>query len=200
MRKKVGLSIGMVAVALLLSSCFVLQGFVVTTYSIAPGHATKVRFTLRPSNFDNQIGPPVTGAQYEFVIVGVPDTGDLTSQKAKWGTNGKFGGPLTMAANGSLIAAIGSQCAANGLNLQDITDMTLKAYVTPSKIADKNAITKSAVVEVNVKAQADATPGDNWQVVGIAGEWVDDGDDTPDGGDLFGCGGMGFGVVHIQAA
>jgi hypothetical protein len=55
-------------------------------------------------------------------------------------------------------------------------------------------------VDVGVKAQADASPGDNWQVVGIAGEWVDDGNDTPDGGDFFGCEGMGFGQIHIEAA
>jgi hypothetical protein len=200
MRKKIGLGVGTAAVAFLLSSCFVLQGFVILDSSLAPGHATKVRFTLRPSNADNQIGPPVTGPQYEFVIVGVPDTGDLTAQKAKWGTNGKFGGPMTMAANGALIAAIGSQCGANGLNLQDMTNMTFKSYVTPTKIADGNKFSRSAVVEVGVKAQTDASPGDNWQVVGIAGEWIDDGDDVPEGSDLFGCGGMGFGVIHIQAA
>jgi hypothetical protein len=200
MRKKISLSVGTAALAILLSSCFVLQGFVILDYSLSPGKATKVRFTLRPSNFDNLIGPPATGAQYEFVIVGVPDTGDLTAQKAKWGTNGKFGGPMTMAANGALIAAMGSQCSANGLNLQDMTNMTFKTYVTPSKIGDGNKFSKSSVVEVGIKAQSDASPGDNWQVVGIAGEWVDDGDDIPNGSDFFGCEGMGFGVVHIQAA
>src|SRR5262245_15452821 len=190
----------MVPLALLLSACFTLQGFNILDYSLAPGHATKVRFTLHPSNFDNEAGPPLTGAQYEFVIVGVPDTSDLTAQKAKWGTNGQFGCPVPLGLNGSLIAAIGSACASNGLNRQNMTSMTFKAYVTPNKIADKNKFSKSAVVEVGLKAQADASPGDNWQVAGIAGEWIDDGDNIPNGGDIFGCEGMGFGVVHIQAA
>jgi hypothetical protein len=200
MLKKVGFGAGMAAVAWLLSSCFVLQGFLIVDPTISPGHATKIRFTLVPNNFDNVVGPPVTGAQYEFVIIGVPDTADLTAQKAKWGTNGKFGGPLTMAANGALIPALGTNCGSNGIDLTDMTNMTFKAYVTPTKIADGNKFSKTAVVEVGVKAQSDATPGDNWQVAGFAGEWIDDGNDTPDGGDLFGCEGMGFGQIHIQAA
>jgi hypothetical protein len=199
MRKKVAFAVGAAALTLLLSSCFVLQGFIVLDYTLTPTQTTKARLTLRPSNFDNQIGPPATGPQYEFVIIGVSDSGDLSAQTARWGTTGTFGGPLVMTTNGALIAAIGSGCGSNGINLQDLTGFTFKAYVTPIKIGDGAKYEKKAIVDVGIKAQADATPGDEWTVVGIAGEWVDDGDDTPDGGDFYSCHGIGSSLVHIKA-
>jgi hypothetical protein len=199
MRKKLSFAVGATALTLLLSSCFVIQSFTVLDYTLKPGQATKARFTLRPANWDNQIGPPVTGAQYQFVIVGVPTGEDLTALGAKWGTTGTFGGPLTMAVNGGLVAALGSACGSYGLDLTDISGITWKGYITPTKIRDKNLFEKKVVVEVGVKAQGDAVPGDNWQVFGVAGEWVDDGDDTLDGGDLYGCTGLEIASVHIIA-
>jgi len=199
MRKRLSLAIGATALTLLLSSCFVVQSFTVLDYTLKPGQATKARFTLRPANWDNLFGPPVAGAQYEFVIVGVETDEDLAVLTAKWGTNGTFGGPVPMAVNGGLVAAIGSTCGGFGLDLTDISGVTWKAFITPGKIRDRNLYEKKVVVEVGFKAKAVASPGDNWQVFGVAGEWVDDGDDTLDGGDLFGCTGLEIASVHIIA-
>ena len=64
----------------------------------------------------------------------------------------------------------------------------VKAYVTPTKIGDGNKYEQKALVEVNVKAKAGASPGTEWNVVGVAGQWWDDGDDTPESGaDIFFC-------------
>lgn len=199
MKKKLGFVVGALALTFMLSSCFMLVSFGILDYTLTPGQTTKARFTLRPTNFENSIGPPATGPQYEFVIIGIESGSDLQANTAKWGTTGTFGGPTTMAPNGALIGAMGSACSGHGINFQDLTGLTFKAYVTPTKIADKNKFGRSAVVEVVIKAQADASPGDEAVIFGIAGNWVDDGNDTPDGADFFLCSGVATTRVHIVA-
>jgi hypothetical protein len=200
MRKKLSLAVGATALALLMSSCFVVQSFTVLDYTLKPGQATKAQFTLRPSNADNAAGVPFNGPHYQFVLLGVPNPGDLTALTAKWGTNGLFGGPLTMAVNGGLVAAIGGACGSFGLDLTDITGVTWKGFITPVKIRDRNQFEKKAIVQVGFKAQADAVAGDNWQVFGVAGDWIDDGDDTLSGGDFFACAGIESATVQIIPA
>jgi hypothetical protein len=198
MKKKVGSGLLGVAVALLLSGCFMLQGFVVVDYTLTPGQKTKARFTLRPSNFD-QVSAGISGPQYEFVIIGVASDSELAVTTAKWGTNGDFLGPLTMPANGTLLAAVDAagSCSGNGINFSDITGITWKLFVTPVKINDKNKFERKAVVEVGIKAKATATAGNEEEILGVAGEWFDDGDDAPDAGDVYLCEGIETGWVHI---
>lgn len=201
MRRKLGVAVSLFALTFLLSSCFLVQSFSVLDYTLNPGQQTKARFTLRPSNLDNLTGPPITGAQYEFVILGVPSGGELSVQNGRWGTNGKFGGPLLMSINGGLVAAIGSQCTSNGLNLQEITGVTWKSFITPVKIRDRNQFEQKAVVEVNFRAKATAEGGEPSQVFAVAGEWVDDDlDDIVDSDDLFACSAIESAWVHIFPA
>ena len=169
MRKKVGFGLFGVALSLLLSGCFMLQSFTLLDYTLSPGQVTKARFTLRPSNFEQITGLP--GAQFEFVVIGVADDSELAVTTAKWGTNGSFGGPLTMPANGTLLAAMASSCSGDGINFNDITGITWKLFVTPIEIADRNRYEQKAVVEVNIKAKAAATVGNEEEILGVAGEW-----------------------------
>lgn len=199
MRRKLGLTLGLLALTFMLSSCFLLQSFAVLDYTLTPGQGTKARFVLRPSNIDQIISNP--GPQYQFVILGVPTDGSLSVQNGRWGVNGKFGGPLLMSINGGLVAAIGTQCSSNGLNLNEITGITWKGFITPVKIRDRNAFEQKAVVEVNFKAKATATVGEPSQLFGVAGEWVDDDlDDIVDSDDAFGCAAIESAWVHIKAA
>ena len=196
MRKKLGFGLLGGAVALLLSGCFMLQGFVVLDYTLSPGQKTKARFTLRPSNFDQEVAG-ISGPQYEFVVIGVANSSELAVTTAKWGTNGDFLGPLAMPANGTLLAAMEGTCNGNGINFGDITGITWKLFVTPVKINDRNRYERKAVVEVGIKAKATATAGNEEEILGVAGEWFDDGDDAPDAGDVYLCEGIETGVVHI---
>src|SRR5262245_34524764 len=97
MRRKVGLVAGAIGLSFLLSSCWLLQSFVIGDYTLTQGQSTKVSFTLRP--MEGSLA--VTGRQ--FVIVGTNVIGlsgaddDIAVPKATWGANGTFGGPLQMA-------------------------------------------------------------------------------------------------------
>ena len=43
-------------------------------------------------------------------------------------------------------------------------------------------------------------PGDEWNVIGVAGQWWDDGDDNArDGGDIYLLHGIGTSRAHIVA-
>ena len=196
MRKKVGFGLLGVALSLLLSGCFMLQSFSVLDYTLSPGQVTKARFTLRPSNFDQGIG--LSGPQFEFVVIGIADDSELAVTTAKWGTNGSFGGPLTMPANGTLLTAMDDSCGANGVNFTDITGIVWKLFVTPVEINDRNRFEQKAVVEVGIKAKAAATVGNEEEIIGVAGEWNDaNNNNAPDGGDFYLCEGIETGWAHI---
>jgi hypothetical protein len=193
----------MAAVAVLLSSCFMLNGFILLDYTLKPAQVTKARFTLRPTNFEANNPDGFRGAQYEFVVVGVTTDGGLLAQTARWGTNGTFGGPTTMAVNGALLTEVlNTPCGSNGLDIGEITGFTWKAYVTPTKVGDGNKYEQKALVDVNIKAKAGATPGNEWNVIGVAGQWWDDGDDAPEasGTDFYFCTGIGTSRAHIIPA
>ena len=54
-------------------------------------------------------------------------------------------------------------------------------------------------MEVGIKAKATATVGNEEEIIGVAGEWSDNGDDAPGAGDFYLCEGIETGVVHIIA-
>jgi hypothetical protein len=194
MRKKVGFGLGAMALTFLLSSCWIMQSFTILDYTLTPGQATKAQFTVRPT--DTTAGPNLP----QFVLVGVPTGGDLTVQQGTWGTNGLFGGPMAMSANGNLATAIGDDCQSNGINFASLTGMTWKGFITPEVIRDRGQVEKKAIVKVGVKAAADASTGSFWTVIGVSGAWSDDGDDIPNAADAFFCNGIGTSAVFVKAA
>ena len=191
MKKKLLLMLGVGALAITMSSCWILQSFTVLDYTLNIGQSTKAQFTLRPMADQND-------RQFAFVVVGVSDTNAIGVGKATWGTNDQFNGPLQMVVSAPLPAAMGSQCQANGLNFDTVTGVTWKAYLTPQKIRDFAQVEKRAVVQVNLKAKAGATANTNEQLVGVSGIWVDDGDTTVDSGDTFVCNGIATSSVAIN--
>jgi len=203
MRRKVGVVAGAVGLAFLLSSCWLLQSFKIGDYTLTPGQSTKVSFTLRPMNPSLQ----VSGRQ--FVIVGrgvigtVGATSDIAVQKATWGANGKFGGPLTMAPTNGLVSTLApGDCAQAGLDFTDIGGVEWQAFVTPTNKSDKGKVEQSSVVEVVIKAKAaEADVDQNYTIMGVAGMWQDDGDGVPEpsgsSDDFYVCWGIGSGGVHI---
>jgi hypothetical protein len=191
MKKKLLLVLGVGALGITMSSCWVLQSFTVLDYTLNIGQGTKAQFTLRPMADQND-------RQFAFVIIGVGDTTAIGVGKATWGTNGQFNGPLPMGVSAPLPAAMGSQCQSNGLNFNTVTGITWKAYLTPQKIRDFARVEKKAVVQVNLKAKVGATGNTNEQLVGVSGIWIDDGDTTVDSGDTFLCNGIATSSVAIN--
>jgi hypothetical protein len=195
MKKKLLLVLGTGALAILMSSCFLLQSFTILDYTVARGQLTKARFNIRPSHED----PGAQLRAYQFVLVGVT-TPDISVGKAVWGSNSQFNGPLTMGANGAIATSIGSDCSSNGLNYNSITGITWKGYLTPQKINDRGLVEKKAVVDVNIKAKASASVGSSYTVMGIAGAWTDVNDDqTVDPGDSFICWGIGTSGLYVKS-
>ena len=201
MRKKLLLVLGAGALAVVMSSCFALQGFVILDYTLTPGQTTRARFTLRPMNANYKIG----GRQ--FVIVGVnalatEDT-DIGVQTATWGATGTFGGPTPMGVEANLITSMGTDCESSGLNFADITGVLWKAYATPTNKNDQGKVEVKAVVDVVIKAKAAAIdPGENYAIMGVAGLWSDDGDGNPEpsgSGDSYLCWGISTAGVYAKA-
>ena len=149
------------------------------------------QFALRPMDAGTKTNQP------QFVIVGVSTGGDLTVGKATWGTNGLFGVPLPMRSEPDILTSVGTQCSSNGLNFADVTGMDWKAFLTPVSIPDRGRVEKKALVQVVVKATAGAGTGTNYGVVGISGQWDDDGDDVVDTDDTFSCFGFATSSVHV---
>jgi hypothetical protein len=194
MKKKLLVMLGAGALTVILSSCWALQSFTVLDYTLTPGQATKARFTLRPwtaSTAANNI---------QFVIVGVPTGGDIAVGKATWGTNNNFGGPMTMNVSAGFTAAMGNQCASNGLDFADITGMTWKAFLTPVSIRDRGRVEQRAIVDVVVRAKADAGTGLNSTIFGVPGRYMDDGDGILNSSDSFQCWGLASSSLYVKAA
>ena len=195
MRKKALLGLLAIPMALLLSSCFVLQSFVILANSIAPGGKTKVVFTLHAAT--TTTGLPLK----QFVVVGVPDGGDLAAKKTTWGRNGTYGGPYRMPANAALPAALAasSDCDGNGFDFAAVTGVTWKAYVTPTNVNDRGKVNKDVVVQTGIRAVPGATSDTSAQILGVSGGWQDDGDGIPEpGDDAYNCGGFGMVNLHVR--
>jgi hypothetical protein len=187
--------------ALLLSSCFVLQGFSLQATSVRPGNATKAQFVLHPmqvaKEFDSTGISIRTG--YQFVVVGVPSSNDLTIGKAIWGTNGKFGGPQNMIASTALPSAMATAgCSSNGLDFASITNTTWKGFLTANPINDKGLVDDKAIVQVGIKAKASAATATSNAIFGIQGTWVDDGDGFMNSADNFYCMGIASSTLYVK--
>ena len=121
-----------------------------------------------------------------FVIIGVGVIGfagadtDIGVQKATWGVTGTYGGPSPMGVESSLVTAMGTDCAASGLNFADISGVLWKAFATPTNKNDKNKFEKKAVIDVVLKAKAEVAVGSNYSIMGVVGSWTDDGDGNPE--------------------
>ena len=63
MKRKTLLALSAIPLALLLSSCFVLQGFWITATSIAPGQGTKAVFQLHAYSTTRRQGISVRGGR-----------------------------------------------------------------------------------------------------------------------------------------
>ena len=202
MRRKLGLTAGLLALTFLLSSCWVMQSFVIVDYTLTPGQATKARLTMRP------MGPTyatvVTGAR-QFVIIGVGAIGgqntDIGVSNARWGINGQFGGPIPMGVENNLVTAMGTDCGQSGLNFADITGVVWKAFATPTVKNDQGKVERKSVIEVTLRAKAAAVDaGENYTIMAVAGAWQDDGDGNPeDSGstdDFYVCWSIATASVH----
>ena len=191
-RKKALLGLLAIPLALLLSGCFLLQGFRINANVIkAGGKATKAVFEIRPARSGTN------DTAHQFFLIGVDDT-DLRAGKARWGTNGTFGGPYPLTPAPGLDTVIGDQCTSNGFNLADATGLTWKGYRTPSAVNDRDRSKKDVIVQIGLKALASATPGD-YGVVGVTGAWVDDGDNNPESTDAYLCTGVSQVSVNVKA-
>lgn len=196
MRKKLLRGLMAVPLVVLLSGClFLLQGFVVLDGSLSPGQNTKARFTVRPA--DNE-----PDRVFQFVVVGVPNGGNLTVGKAIWGTNGKFGGPKKMPVSPGLPAAMqaANTCAQSGFSFNDVTGTKWKAFLL--RVRTKGKVNQTARIDVTVRAALGATGGTNYQVLGVTGIWIDDTSagtvGQVDAEDGFICSGFGTSSIWVS--
>lgn len=201
MRKRLGVAVGVTALAFVLSSCWAIQNFTIADYTLTPGQATKAKLTLRSMGPEYQ--GVVTGAR-QFLIVGISavsigqDT-DIGVSNARWGVNGQYGGPIGMVVENDIITSVGTNCQGGGLNFADISGVLWKAFATPTNKNDQGKVEAKSVIEVTLKskaAQVDA--GENYTVMAVAGAWTDDGDGTPEGSDGFICWGIVTSAVHAN--
>jgi hypothetical protein len=205
MRKKISFALGAGVLTFLLSSCWVMQSFVIVDYTLDPGQSTKARLTLRPMGDDYA----VTGFR-QFLIIGVSagligDDTDIGVNNARWGVNGQFGGPLAMGVENDIATSLApGDCAQSGLDFTDVTGHIWKAFATPTNRNDQGKVGQRSVIDVALKAKAAAVdPGENYSIVAVAGGWNDDGDGTPEASgssdDSYVCWGLATGSVHAKA-
>jgi hypothetical protein len=197
MRKKLLRGLVAVPLVLLLSGClFVMQGFAVLDASLSPGQKTLARFTVRPLTADPDL------RVWQFVVVGVATSSDVTMGKAVWGTNGKFGGPKKMPVSPDLPAAMQSAdtCNATGFSFSDVTGMRWKAFLL--RVRSKGKVNQTAQVDVTLKVPPSADRGQLTQVLGVTGIWVDDPSNGTvgevDDEDTFTCGGLSTSSLRVK--
>jgi hypothetical protein len=182
---------GAAAMALLLSSCFVLQAFVIKKGALRPGDSTTIQMTVHPASTS-------ASKEFQFVLIGVATPADLVAGAAVWGANGAFGGPKNMRGQSGLYAAVGTQCDSDEMTLSNLSGYTWKGYTTRGKVADKGAIGQTSLIKVALKAKNAAASGDAVEVLGVTGVWGDQTGDGVTGDDTFVCTGDGIGVVSIR--
>jgi hypothetical protein len=183
---------GAIAMAFLLSSCFVLQAFVIKKGALKPGDTTTIAMTVHPASTS-------ASREYQFALVGVDTPADLAVGKATWGTNGNFGGPTPMVTQAGLYTAIGTDCDTDpAFTLSALNTLTWKGFTTQNKVRDRGMVSKTAVIGIVLNAKKAATTGHTVNVVGVTGVWGDNTGDgvTPD--DTFICTGNGSGAVFIK--
>ena len=154
---------------------------------------------LHPLQVQKDISGVPIRTNYQFVVVGVPDSGDLTVGKATWGTNGKFGGPQNMPSSAALPGAMStSGCSANGLDFAAITNTTWKGFLTLNPINDHGAVDTKALVQVGIKATSGAATATSNAIFGIQGTWSDDGDGVVNAADTFSCMGIATSMLYVK--
>lgn len=179
--------------ALLLTGCFSLYGFFLLDPVLLPGERTKASFMLRPFQVAED-------KSRQFVVVGVPTSGELGTGRATWGADGRYGGPVKMPVSSGLPAALDASgfCVSNGLEFGEITGIKWKGYVTPSKVNDHGNVNQGTVATVQVKAKASATTDENYTVFGVTGMWNDDGNGVPEAGDGWWCTGLASVALYVD--
>jgi hypothetical protein len=196
--KKLVTTIGILAMVFVLSSClFVLKGFSVKANSLSPGETTKAQFVLQPYSTEAL-------KQFQFVMVGVDDTADLAVGKATWGTNGKFTGPVPMTSEPALpgVLTTAGYCSNAGLDLSDLSGITFRGFLTPTKVSNKGLVDQKAIVQVVLRTKAAASLDQSHTIVGVTGMWVDNtGSGTlgaPDLQDTFYCTGISTSSLYVK--
>jgi hypothetical protein len=190
--KKLLIGGGAIAMAFLLSSCFVLQAFVIKKGALQPGDTTTIAMTVHPAS-------TTASKEYQFVLVGVDTPADLAVGKATWGTNGNFGGPTPMVVQAGLYTAVGTDCDTDpAFTLSALSGLTWKGFTTQNKVGDKGAVSKTSVIAIVLNAKKAATSSDTVQVVGVTGVWGDATGDGVSSDDSFICSGNGSGAVFIK--
>jgi hypothetical protein len=189
--KKLLIGGGAIAMAFLLSSCFVLQAFVIKKGALSPGDTTTIAMTVHPAS-------TTASKEFQFALVGVDTPADLGAGKATWGTNGNFGGPTPMVVQAGLYAAIGTDCDSPGFTLSALNSMTWKGFTTQHKVGDKGMVSKTSVIGIVLNAKKAATSDDTVEVVGVTGVWGDQTGDGVTSDDTFICTGNGSGAVFIK--
>jgi hypothetical protein len=189
--------------AILLSSCFVLQSFGILATSLRRGEKTKAQFVLHPMQEAAQYaGEPIRN-RYQFMVVGVPDTdpNPLRILGAVWATNGRFGGPAPMVVSSALPLAMrdSGTCFASGLTFVDLYDsgeLVFKAFLTNGPVNDHGKVDVKSIVQVGLRATPDAPRNASYPVFGVTGGWADDGDGVVNGADVFWCTGIASSNVY----
>ena len=129
MKRKTLLALSAVPLALLLSSCFALQGFWIVANTIeAGGQATKATFeiTPRPTAQDDSGSPILPGRCRRRQRPRRPGRALGHEQHV-------FGGPYPLARRRPTSRPSSETNArSNGFNLGDVTGVTFKGYVTPN--------------------------------------------------------------------
>lgn len=182
------------ALPFLLSSCFVLADFWVTSPVLVPGQKTEAYFVLYPEDRSSE-------KLHQFVIVGVDDATQLGIGKATWGVGGTFGGPQPMVVQPNLDdALVAATCSSNGIDFSQITGMTWKGFTTATPIADKGKVGTAVQIRVNLAAKGTATPDTRHYLLGATGVWLDDGDAIVEsnGDDAYACFGISTSSVFIS--
>jgi hypothetical protein len=192
--KKVLTMAGIGGLAFLLSSCFTLQSFILQDGALKPGSSTKVLINVHPySAVDDTFRK-----EYQFVLIGNDTPADVSVGTSKWDTKGTFNGPQSMVLQSGLITAIGTACDASGFSLSGLSGLTWVGFTTQSAVSDKGLVSKTAQIQVNVKAKNSATDDENVQVVGVTGMWDDSTGDGVSGDDGFQCTGNGSAELYIK--
>jgi hypothetical protein len=190
---------GMLAGVLVLglSGCFALRGFEWSKQQPKAGTTVVAKLTVGPALIP---GPPGVGGyshkDYPFTLIGFSSSGNFTlGTGSRWDTEGHFNGPKPLIPDQSLADFVLSN---GNCDITDYTTNTVpldtqayiwKAVRPEALVGDKGKIAKTALEKIKIKVDNGAqTDVDN--VVFVTGEWVDDGDTTPEDSDTIQCNGQ----------
>jgi len=191
---------GILALSMVLTSCFSVRTFYWSRKSAGSGGSINAVLNLRPYNGDADDGIP-------FVLVAIKNGDPLTFGTLRtWDALGKFDGPKKMVKDNALRNYVLSHrlCQANGLNASDMTGVTWTAFRAPDSVSyPAGSQGKNAQVKLRINVGT-TTIGHVYSVAFFTGEWNDGGDKIPSSADTFGCTGaimssfpVTFIVIHL---